>query len=86
MSRGALEAAGFTLRAHDQRARASADEEVRRLTAALTAERARADRLDGDLGYALLTVGRLRGRLREAGIDPDNLFGADLEVPYPTQG
>ncbi len=54
--------------------------DVRRLTDALQAERARSARLDGELGYALLTVGRLRGRLRDAGVDPDELFGADLEA------
>ncbi len=52
--------------------------EVRRLHAALNATRARAAELDGQLGYALLTIGRLRGRLRAAGIDPNELFGADL--------
>ncbi len=52
--------------------------EVRRLSEALMAERARNSNLDRQLGYALLTVGRLRGRLRDAGIDPDELFGAAL--------
>ncbi len=56
--------------------------DVRRLTDALQAERARSARLDGELGYALLTVGRLRGRLRDAGIDPDELFGADLGADH----
>ncbi len=78
LSGAALEAAGFRRRAEDQRAPSLAELEVRLLTEALTAERARAARLDGELGYALLTVGRLRGRLRDAGIDPDELFGADL--------
>lgn len=52
--------------------------EVRRLADALRAERARAAHLDGELGYALLAIGRLSGRLREAGIDPDDMFGAEL--------
>jgi hypothetical protein len=52
--------------------------EAHRLQEALACERARAAALDSQLGYALLTVGRLRGRLRAAGIDPDELFGADL--------
>ncbi len=52
--------------------------DVRRLTEALLAERTRSTRLDSELGYALLTIGRLRGRLREAGIDPNQLFGAEL--------
>ena len=50
---------------------------VRRIRRVI-AERARSTDLDKQLGYALLTVGRLRGRLREAGINPDQLFGADL--------
>ncbi len=54
--------------------------EVRRLSEALKVERARNSDLDRRLGYALLTVGRLRGRLRDAGIDPDGLFGVDLEA------
>ena len=52
--------------------------EVRRLRKALAMERAQASQRDGQLGYALLTIGRLRGRLRAAGINPDELFGADL--------
>jgi excisionase family DNA binding protein len=80
LSTEALEQAGFTRRT----ANATEDErepsEVRRLAEVLAAERARSARLDSQLGYALLTVGRLRGRLRDAGIDPDELFGADLEA------
>lgn len=56
------------------------DPDIRRLSEALAAERLRSARLDGDLGYALLTIGRLRGRLREAGINPDGMFGADVDV------
>ena len=76
-----LEAAGYGPRVVDlTRTEDPSQSEVRRLTQALAAERARNSELDGRLGYALLTVGRLRGRLRDAGIDPDGLFGADLEA------
>ena len=76
-----LEAAGYGPRVVDlTQAEDPSKSEVRRLTQALAAERARNSELDGRLGYALLTVGRLRGRLRDAGIDPDRLFGADLEA------
>ncbi len=80
VSEAALEAAGFRPRNNDQPQPTSEQAEVRRLTQALTGERARSARLDSELGYALLTIGRLRGRLRDAGIDPDQLFGVDLEV------
>jgi hypothetical protein len=61
--------------------------ELAMLREALIVEQARSSRLDGELGYALLTIGRLRGRLREAGINPDGLFGADLrsEGPEPAE-
>ncbi len=78
LSGAALEAAGFRRRADDHHAPSIAELEVRRLTDALAVERSRSAQLDSQLGYALLTVGRLRGRLRDAGIDPDALFGADL--------
>ena len=77
----ALERAGYSRRP------AATDEdvvprsEVRRLQAALAAERARASQLDRQLGYALLTIGRLRGRLCEAGVEPDQRFGVDLAGP-----
>ncbi len=52
-------------------------QQVQRLTQALEAERARADDLDQRLGYALLTAGRLRGQLRQHGLEPDARFPAD---------
>jgi hypothetical protein len=55
--------------------------EAHRLQEALAYERARAAALDSQLGYALLTVGRLRA----AGIDPDELFGADLATARDAQ-
>ncbi len=75
----ALEDAGYPRRA------ASVPElvpysELRRLQQIITAERARASHLDSQLGYALLTISRLRGRLQDAGIDPDELFGPDLSA------
>ncbi len=77
VSVAALERAGYALR--DELTEAEgAQVEVRRLTEALVAERARRARLDSEFGYALLTIGRLRGRLQEAGIDPNELFGAEL--------
>lgn len=54
--------------------------EVERLRQELATERARSAELDNRLGFALLTVGRLRGRLREAGISTDEGFGADLRI------
>ncbi len=75
----AIEQAGYAPRAIDLNEAEVPRAEVRRLTAAaLATERARSARLDGQLGYALLTIGRLRGRLQEAGIDPNELFGAEL--------
>jgi len=74
----ALEEAGYTRRATATEPEQVAHPEARRLREALASERARASQLDCQLGYALLTIGRLRGRLRAAGIDPDELFGADL--------
>ncbi len=74
----ALTQAGYRLRATPGEKDEGAQVGVRRLTEALVAERARSARLDGELGYALLTIGRLRGRLQEAGIDPDELFGSDV--------
>ncbi len=73
----ALEGAGYTRRAATD-PEVVPQSEARRLRETLAAERARASQLDGQLGYALLTIGRLRGRLRAAGIDPDELFGADI--------
>ncbi len=78
LSTEALEQAGFTRRTANSTEDEPEPSEVRRLAEALAAERARSARLDSQLGYALLTVGRLRGRLRDAGINPDELFGADL--------
>lgn len=79
--------AGYEPRVIDDADDAAVDDrsEVRRLSEALLAERARNSDLDKQLGYALLTVGRLRGRLRDAGIDPDDLFGADLDVGPETR-
>ncbi len=79
VSTSTLREAGYLPRVIDL-TDAHSGSDIRRLTEALIAERARNSELDGRLGYALLTVGRLRGRLREAGIDPDGLFGADLGV------
>jgi excisionase family DNA binding protein len=78
VSSSTLRAAGYQPRVIDLDD-ADGGAEVRRLREALISERARSTDLDRRLGYALLTVGRLRGRLRDAGIDPDELFGADLE-------
>ncbi len=77
VSASALEQAGYAPRTVDHTEK-GAEREVRRLTESLLAERTHSARLDGELGYALLTIGRLRGRLREAGVNPDELFGADL--------
>ncbi len=74
----ALERAGYTRRPAPTDEDAVPRAELRRLQEALASERARASQLDSQLGYALLTIGRLRGRLCQAGIDPDELFGADL--------
>ena len=43
---------------------------IRRLTDELQAERARANRLDGELGHAQLTLAGLRAQLRTAGLEP----------------
>ncbi len=80
VSPDALVEAGYTRREIDVTETGAVPSEVRRLAEALVAERARSARLDSELGYALLTVGRLRGRLRDAGIDGDQLFGADLKT------
>lgn len=80
MSPDALVEAGYHRRETDLTETVAAASELRRLAEALAAERARSARLYSELGYALLTVGRLRGGLRDAGIDPDQLFGADLEA------
>ncbi len=53
-------------------------QQVDRLTQALAAQRARADDLNRRLGYALLTAGRLRGQLRQNGLEPDVRFAAEL--------
>jgi excisionase family DNA binding protein len=74
----ALEDAGYTRRAATNDHELVPYPELRRLQQIITTERARASHLDSQLGYALLTIGRLRGRLRDAGIDPDELFGADF--------
>jgi hypothetical protein len=85
ISASALKQAGYALRIsepHEGEAEV-AQLEVRRLTEALLAERARSKRLDSELGYALLTIGRLRGRLQEAGINPDEWFGAEFGPHHP---
>lgn len=46
--------------------------ELRRLSEALRFERNKVAQLDNELGYALLTIGRLRAKLQAAGIDPDD--------------
>ncbi len=74
----ALERAGYPRRPPATDGAVVPRSELRRLQEALAAERARASELDSRLGYALLTIGRLRGRLCEAGIEPDEIFGADL--------
>ncbi len=78
VSASAIEQAGYAPRTNKPAEIEGAQPAVTRLTAAIAAERARSSRLDGQLGYALLTIGRLRGRLQEAGIDPDELSGAEL--------
>ncbi len=78
VSASAIEQAGYARRTIDPSEVEGPGRELQRLTAALVAERARNSRLDGQLGFALLTIGRLRGRLQEAGIDPNELFGAEL--------
>ena len=75
----ALEEAGYQRRA-DTGAQGGPQLELRRLQQVIATERARASQLDSQLGYALLTIGRLRGRLRDAGINPDELFGADFHA------
>lgn len=50
---------------------------IRRLTDELQAERARANRLDGELGHAQLTLGGLRAQLRSAGLEPRS-FGEPM--------
>ena len=74
----ALERAGYVRRPLTTHEEPDPQAEVRRLRKALAMERAQASQRDGQLGYALLTIGRLRGRLCAAGINPDELFGADL--------
>lgn len=78
VSAAALQQAGYVPRTVDLAESEDTQSTVRRLTEALVAERSRSARLDGELGYALLTIGRLRRRLQDAGIDPDQLFGAEL--------
>ncbi len=65
---GAMAQAGYSLRDDDRR---QTDRETRRLQEQLAAERARSAALDSQLGHALLTAGRLRGQLLDAGIEPD---------------
>ncbi len=79
VSATALQEAGYSRRVIDVTDNEQ-PAEVRRLADSLRAERARVADLDRQLGYALLTIGRLLKRLREAGIDPDEFFGADLEA------
>ncbi len=74
----ALERAGYTRRPPATDEDVVSRAELRRLQQALASERARASQLDSQLGYALLTIGRLRGRLFQAGVDPNELFGSDL--------
>ena len=74
----ALERAGYVRRPLTTHEEPDPQAEVRRLRKALAMERAQASQRDGQLGYALLTIGRLRGRLFAAGINPDELVGADL--------
>ncbi len=82
VSTSTLEAAGYAPRVIDlTRPDESSRSQIRRLTQALAAEQSRSSDLDQRLGYALLTVGRLRGRLREAGIDADELFGEPKAEP-----
>lgn len=86
----ALERAGYLRRPPATEEDVVLRSELQRLQAALVSEHARASRLDSELGYALLTIGRLRGRLYEAGIEADELFGADLagsdkDTPSPGQ-
>lgn len=50
---------------------------ITRLTAELQAERARANRLDGELGHAQLTLAGLRAQLRTAGLEPRS-FGETI--------
>ncbi len=76
----ALERAGYKPRTTGS----EPNSEIRRLAEALAAERARSVDLDSQLGYALLTVGRLRARLRELGVSPEEMFGDDL--PDSPQG
>lgn len=52
---------------------------IRRLTDELQAERARANRLDGELGHAQLTLGGLRAQLRSAGLEPRSFGEARAE-------
>jgi hypothetical protein len=53
--------------------------EVEKLRQELARERAQSADLNSRLGYALLTAGWLRGRLREAGINPGEVFGGNLD-------
>ncbi len=80
-----LHQAGYALRTGQPTEAEGAYSDVRRLTEALVAERARSARLDGELGYALLTIGRLRGRLQEAGVNCE-LFGADVVAAADDEG
>lgn len=80
-----LEAVGLQPRVVDLTDDENLQAQVKRLTSALRHERARAADLDSRLGFALLTVGRLRGRLRGVGVDPDDdahsfVTGEDLEA------
>ncbi len=85
VSASALQQAGYAPRTSEltEGETEGAQLETGRLTEALLAERARSKRLDSELGYALLTIGRLRGRLREANINPDEMFGAEFAPHHP---
>ena len=77
----AMERAGYARRVVDLTAGESAEAQVVWLRRELEAERARSAELNRRLGYALLTTGRLRGRLLEEGIDPHTIgFGSDLKL------
>lgn len=72
-----LEQAGYARTTTDLTA---SHREVQRLSEALSAERAKTSKIDSQLGHVSLALARLGGRLREAGINPDDLYGADIDV------
>ncbi len=78
----AMARAGYSLRARDRDDdRQETDPETRRLREQLAVERARSAALDSRLGHALMTVGRLRAQLLEAGIEPDPHWSPELAYP-----